>query len=73
MKARVNLTIDKAVAEEARKHGLNMSELAETAIAEANRRARYEAWVEECAEAVEAYRKDLEERGDTFLAEYRTF
>ncbi len=71
-RVKVNLTLDADVAETARELGLNMSRLAEAAIAEASRVERNRIWREENKDAIEQYGVEIEERGLT-LARYRTF
>lgn len=72
MRAKVNLTLDSEVANEARELGLNMSRLAETAIAEAAKLERNRRWREENRAALDAYAREVEENG-LLLAEHRTF
>jgi antitoxin CcdA len=72
MRAKVNLTLDSEVANEARELGLNMSRLAETAIAEAAKLERNRRWREENRAALDAYAREVEENGLP-LAEHRTF
>lgn len=69
---KVNLTLDADVAEEARALGLNMSRLAETAIAEAAKAERNRLWREENRAALEAYAEEVAREGLP-LASYRTF
>lgn len=69
---KVNLTLDADVAEEARALGLNMSRLAETAIAEATKAERNRLWREENRAALEAYAEEVAREGLP-LASYRTF
>ena len=71
-RAKVNLTLETSVTEEARELGLNMSRLAETAIANAAKIERNRIWREENREALEAYAKEVEKNGLP-LAKYRTF
>ena len=71
-RAKVNLTLDTSVTEEARELGLNMSRLAETAIASAAKIERNRIWREENREALEAYAEEVEKNGLP-LAKYRTF
>ena len=71
-RAKVNLTLDTSVTEEARELGLNMSRLAEIAIANAAKIERNRIWREENREALEAYAKEVEKNGLP-LAKYRTF
>lgn len=69
---KVNLTVDAEVAEEARALGLNMSRLAEAAIAEATKAERNRLWREENRAALEAYAEEVAREGLP-LASYRTF
>ena len=71
-RAKVNLTLDTSVTEEARELGLNMSRLAETAIASAAKIERNRIWREENREALEQYAEEVEKNGLP-LAKYRTF
>lgn len=71
-RVKVNLTLDADVAEEARALGLNMSRLAETAIAEAAKAERNRLWREENRAALEAYAEEVAREGLP-LASYRTF
>ncbi|MCV6547444.1 MAG: type II toxin-antitoxin system CcdA family antitoxin [Cohaesibacter sp.] len=72
MRAKVNLTLDSDLANEARELGLNMSRLAEAAIADAAKLERNRRWCEENREALNAYALEVEENGLP-LAEHRTF
>ena len=69
---KVNLTLDAEVAEAARTLGLNMSRLAEAAIAEATKAERNRLWREENRAALEAYAEEVVREGLP-LASYRTF
>lgn len=71
-RVKVNLTIDAAVSAEARALGLNMSRLAEDAIAAAAREARNRKWREENREAIDAYAREIEKTGLS-LARFRSF
>ena len=71
-RAKVNLTLDRDVVDEARELGLNMSRLAESAIKQAARTERNRRWREENRDALKAYEQEIEENGLP-LAEYRTF
>ena len=71
-RAKVNLTLDTSVTEEARELGLNMSRLAETAIASAAKIERNRIWRDENREALEAYAEEVEKNGLP-LSKYRTF
>jgi antitoxin CcdA len=72
VRAKLNLSIDETVTREARALGVNMSRVAETAIAEAARLERNRRWREENREALEAYAREIERDGLP-LARYRTF
>jgi len=69
---KVNLTLDAEVAETARALGLNMSRLAEQAIAEAAKAERNRLWRAENSAAIEAYAEEVARDGLP-LAAYRTF
>jgi antitoxin CcdA len=69
---KVNLTLDADVAEAARALGLNMSRLAEQAIAEATKTERNRLWREETRTANSAYADELAREGLP-LAAYRDF
>ena len=69
---KVNLTLDAEVAQSARALGLNMSRLAEAAIAEATRIERNRQWREANAAALHAYAQEVEDEGLP-LAGYRSF
>ena len=72
MRTKVNLTIDESVAREARDLGLNMSRVAEAAIAEAARIERNRLWREANRTALDAYAREIEREG-TLLASFRSF
>lgn len=69
---KVNLTLDAEVAETARALGLNMSRLAEKAIAEAAKAERNRLWRAENSAANAAYAEELAREGLP-LAPYRSF
>lgn len=69
---KVNLTLDAAVAESARALGLNMSRLAEAAIAEAAKAERNRLWREENSEAMASYAAEVARDGLP-LARFRSF
>lgn len=69
---KVNLTLDAEVAETARALGLNMSRLAEAAIAEATKAERNRLWREETRAANAAYAEEIVREGLP-LAAFRTF
>ena len=68
----VNLTLDAEVAEAARALGLNMSRLAEQAIAEAAKTERNRLWREETRAANAAYAEEVAREGLP-LATHRSF
>jgi antitoxin CcdA len=72
MRAKLNLTVEKAVADEARALGVNMSRVAEDAIAAANKIERNRRWVEENRDALDAYAARIEAEGPA-LARWRLF
>jgi antitoxin CcdA len=69
---KVNLTLETAVADEARALGLNMSRLAEAAIAEAARTERNRRFRDENRAALAAYADEIAREGLP-LAPYRSF
>lgn len=69
---KVNLTLDAEVAEAARTLGLNMSRLAEAAIAEAAKAERNRIWREENRAAISAYADEVAREGLP-LARFRSF
>lgn len=69
---KVNLTLDAEVAEAARTLGLNMSRLAEAAIAEAAKAERNRIWREENRAAISAYADEVAQEGLP-LARFRSF
>ena len=71
-RVKVNLTLDADVAETARSLGLNMSRLAEAAIAEAAKVERNRLWRVKNKLAIEAYTDEVEKEGLP-LTEYRSF
>ena len=71
-RVKVNMTLDADVAETARALGLNMSRLAESAIAEAAKRERNRLWREENSAAIEAYAEEVSRDGLP-LAKFRSF
>jgi antitoxin CcdA len=72
VRTKVNLSIDESVTREARELGVNMSRVAEAAIAEAARLERNRRWREENRDALEAYAREVEREG-LALARFRTF
>ncbi|MFN4098757.1 MAG: type II toxin-antitoxin system CcdA family antitoxin [Pararhodobacter sp.] len=60
---KVNLTLDAGVVEGARALGLNMSRLAEAAIAEAAKTERNRLWRAENRGAIEAYAREIDQDG----------
>ena len=69
---KVNLTIEAAVAREARQLGVNMSRVAEAAIAEAARLERNRRWREANRAALDDYAREVEHDGLP-LARFRSF
>jgi antitoxin CcdA len=69
---KVNLTLDAEVAQAARALGLNMSRLAEKAIAEATKAERNRLWREENRAALDAYAEEVAREGLP-LAAFRSF
>ena len=69
---KVNLTLDAEVAGSARALGLNMSRLAEKAIADATKAERNRLWRAENQTAIAAYAEELDREG-LGLAAFRTF
>jgi antitoxin CcdA len=67
-----NLSLDAQLVADAKAMGLNLSETAERAIAEAVREEKVRRWQEENREAIEATNRYVEEHGLP-LAEYRQF
>jgi len=72
MRSKVSLSIDGAVVREARAVGVNMSRVAEFAIAEAARGERNRRWREENRDALDAYAREVERDGLP-LARFRSF
>lgn len=71
-RVKVNLTLDAGVAQAAREMGLNMSRLAEIAIAEAAKVERNRLWRTENRAAIDAYAQEVERDGLP-LTGYRSF
>jgi len=71
-RVKVNLTLDADVAASARSLGLNMSRLAEAAIAEAAKAERNRLWQEENKAAISAYAEEITAEGPA-LSRFRTF
>ena len=72
MRSKINLSIDTEVSREAKALGLNMSKVAEAAIAEAARLARNERWVAENQDRLDRYAAEVEAEGLP-LSAHRTF
>ncbi len=72
MRAKLNLTVEKAIADEARDLGINMSRVAEEAIAKAAKLERNRRWVEENREVLSQYAEEVEREGLP-LEKYRLF
>jgi antitoxin CcdA len=71
-RVKVNLTLDADVAETARALGLNMSRLAEAAIAEAAKAERNRLWRAENQTAIATYADEVARNGLP-LAQFRSF
>ena len=71
-RVKVNLTLQADVAESARALGLNMSRVAEAAIAEAAKAERNRMWREQNAAAIVAYGEEVARDGLP-LARFRSF
>jgi antitoxin CcdA len=72
MRSKVNLTIEAAVAREARQLGVNMSRVAEAAIAVGARLERNRRWREANRAALDDYAREVERDGLP-LARFRSF
>jgi antitoxin CcdA len=72
MKAKINLSLEARVTSEARALGVNMSRVAEEAIAQAVKLERNRRWAQENRDALDAYTREVEREGVP-LARYRTF
>jgi antitoxin CcdA len=62
-KARLNITVDADLLSEARKQGLNLSELMERAIADVTKAERSRKWREDNAEAIRQHNDMVEREG----------
>jgi antitoxin CcdA len=62
-KKAVNVTVDAALVEEARKHEINLSATLEHALEEALRQARRQRWLDSNAAAITAYNEQVDEHG----------
>jgi antitoxin CcdA len=62
-KARLNITVDADLLSEARKQGLNLSELMERTIANATKAERARKWREDNAEAIRQHNEMIEKDG----------
>lgn len=71
-RVKVNLTLDADVAETARSLGLNMSRLAEAAIAEAAKVERNRLWRRDNQAKIASYAEEVEREG-LALTEFRSF
>lgn len=71
-RVKVNLTLDGDVAETARALGLNMSRLAEAAIADAAKIERNRLWRIENKDAIDAYAQEVAKDGLP-LTQFRSF
>lgn len=68
----VNLSLDTGVVAAAREAGLNLSQICEAALRDANKKERERQWQEENREAIEANNAWVEKHGLP-LAKYRMF
>lgn len=66
LKRKTSLSLDAALLDSAKEHGINVSAIAEDALAKAVKEARRKAWVEDNAEAFAAQSKWHEENGHPF-------
>lgn len=71
-RVKVNLTIDESITKEARALGLNMSRVAEKAIAEVSRAERNRLWRLQNAASIEAYDREVAQ-GGLPLSRFRSF
>jgi antitoxin CcdA len=62
-KARLNITVDADLLSEARKQGLNLSELMERTIADVTKVERARKWREDNAEAIRQHNEMIEREG----------
>lgn len=62
-KAATNLSLRADLVDEARRLGVNLSEVCEAALAEVVRCRRQERWLEENRDAIETYNADVARRG----------
>lgn len=67
-----NLSLQENLVAEAKALGLNVSQIAEAALAAAVREAKAAAWLAENREAIEAYNRHVEQHG-TVMARFRRF
>ena len=72
LRTRVNLSLDPDLTAEARALGLDMSRIAEHALAPAIKKARTHAWVEQNRAALDAYAAEVERDGLP-LTRFRSF
>ncbi len=70
--ARVNVTLDQALVDEAKALGVSISQVANQGLAAAVKKARGEKWLEENREALESSNRWVEANGLP-LAKYRLF
>ena len=71
-RVKVNLTLDAEVADTARSLGLNMSRLAEAAIADAAKAERNRRWREENGAEIDRYAAEVDREG-VALSRFRSF
>lgn len=70
--ARVNVTLDQALVDEAKALGVSISQVANQGLAAAVKKARGERWLEENRAALDSYNDWVEKNGIP-LAKYRMF
>ena len=62
-KQAVNLSVDKQLLQQARKFGLNLSQILEQALGDQVRQQQQQHWIEENRDAVSEYNARIEEEG----------
>ena len=72
IRPKVNLSLDPGLTAEARALGLNMSRIAEQALAKAIKEARNRVWIEQNRAALDAYTAEVERDGLP-LGRFRSF
>ena len=71
-KVATNLSVRADIVREAKELGLNLSEVFESAVADAVKRRRQELWLEENKDAIASYNARVERDG-VFSDDWRTF